>query len=82
MGFIYRKSICAVRVQLTYEGRHWQRWLANVNVDLMREPQRIANLYQTRAIRLEPVDLQLPSGLYHRGIAARISTAPRPGSYL
>lgn len=44
MGFIYRKSICAGRFQLTSDRRHWQRWLANVNGDLMREPRRIANL--------------------------------------
>jgi hypothetical protein len=45
------------RRQLSADRRHWQRWLANVEGDLAREPQRIADFYQTRSFRLEPVGL-------------------------
>ena len=37
--------------------RHWERWLANVDGDLEREPKRIAEFYRTQSYRLEPVGL-------------------------
>ena len=43
--------------QLSADRRHWERWLANVDGDLVREPQRIADFYQTKSFRLEPVGL-------------------------
>ncbi|GDY23060.1 hypothetical protein LBMAG56_44070 [Verrucomicrobiota bacterium] len=43
--------------QLSADRRHWERWLANVDGDLAREPQRIADFYQTKSFRLEPVGL-------------------------
>lgn len=45
------------RRQLSADRRHWQRWLANVEGDIAREPRRIADFYQTRSFRLEPVGL-------------------------
>jgi len=43
--------------QLSADRRHWQRWLGNVDGDLAREPQRIADFYHTKSFRLEPVGL-------------------------
>lgn len=43
--------------QLAADRRHWERWLANVDGDLAREPERIAEFYQTKSFRLEPVGL-------------------------
>jgi hypothetical protein len=43
--------------QLFADRRHWERWLANVDGDLEREPKRIAEFYQTKSFRLEPVGL-------------------------
>jgi len=43
--------------QLFADRRHWERWLANVEGDLAREPKRIAEFYQTKSFRLEPVGL-------------------------
>lgn len=43
--------------QLAADRRQWQRWLANVDVDLAQEPARIAEFYQTKSFRLEPVGL-------------------------
>ena len=43
------------RRQLTADRRHWEKWLANVDGDLAREPQRITNFYRTKSSRLEPV---------------------------
>ncbi|MEN9634675.1 MAG: hypothetical protein RL077_3079 [Verrucomicrobiota bacterium] len=45
------------RRQLSADRRRWQRWLTNVDGDLAREPQRIADFYRTRSYRLEPVGL-------------------------
>jgi hypothetical protein len=45
------------RRQRAADRRHWQRWLSNVDGDLTREPERIADFYQTRSARLEPVGL-------------------------
>lgn len=43
--------------QLLADRRHWERWLANVDGDLAREPKRIAEFYRTKSFRLEPVGL-------------------------
>lgn len=43
--------------QLSADRRHWERWLANVDGDLAREPQRITDFYETKSFRLEPVGL-------------------------
>ncbi|HEV2247240.1 MAG TPA: DISARM system SNF2-like helicase DrmD [Terriglobia bacterium] len=43
--------------QLAADRRHWERWLANVDGDLTREPKRIAEFYEPRSFRLEPVGL-------------------------
>ena len=43
--------------QLSADRRHWQRWLENVEGDLTREPQRIAEFYRTKSFRLEPIGL-------------------------
>jgi len=43
--------------QMSADRRHWERWLANVDGDLAREPKRIAEFYQTKSFRLEPVGL-------------------------
>jgi superfamily II DNA or RNA helicase len=43
--------------QLSADRRHWERWLADVEDDLKREPERIAEFYRTRSFRLEPVGL-------------------------
>jgi hypothetical protein len=43
--------------QLTADRRHWERWLASVDVDIAREPKRVAEFYQTKSFRLEPVGL-------------------------
>lgn len=45
------------RRQLGADRRHWERWLANVDGDLAREPKRIAEFYRTMSSRLEPVGL-------------------------
>ena len=47
----------AERRQRAADRRHWESWLANVEGDLTREPQRIAEFYQTKSFRLEPVGL-------------------------
>ncbi len=43
--------------QISADRRHWERWLANVDGDLSREPRRIAEFYQTQSFRIEPVGL-------------------------
>jgi len=43
--------------QIMADRRHWERWLANVDGDIEREPKRIADFYQTKSFRLEPVGL-------------------------
>lgn len=43
--------------QINADRRHWERWLANVDGDIEREPKRIADFYQTKSFRLEPVGL-------------------------
>jgi len=43
--------------QIAADRRHWERWLSNVDGDLAREPKRIAEFYETKSHRLEPVGL-------------------------
>lgn len=43
--------------QLESNRRYWQRWLANVERDLQREPDRVRNFYQVTSFRIEPVGL-------------------------
>jgi superfamily II DNA or RNA helicase len=43
------------RRQLSADRKHWEKWLANVDGDLAREPQRITDFYRTKSSRLEPV---------------------------
>jgi hypothetical protein len=43
--------------QMVADRRHWERWLANVDGDIEREPKRIAEFYRTKSFRLEPVGL-------------------------
>jgi superfamily II DNA/RNA helicase len=45
------------RRQRAADRRHWERWLANVDGDIAREPKRIADFYETKSFRLEPVGL-------------------------
>lgn len=43
--------------QLESNRRYWQRWLANVEGDLLREPDRVRNFYNIASVRIEPVGL-------------------------
>lgn len=43
--------------QISAGRRHWERWLANVDGDIEREPKRIADFDKTKSFRLEPVGL-------------------------
>lgn len=45
------------RRQRAADRRHWQSWLANVDADLVKEPQRVADFYRVKSFRLEPVGL-------------------------
>jgi hypothetical protein len=45
------------RRQLASNKRYWQRWLENVDGDLMREPARIIDFYRVASARIEPVGL-------------------------
>lgn len=45
------------RRQRAADRRHWQAWLANVEADIIREPQRVADFYDVKSFRLEPVGL-------------------------
>lgn len=45
------------RRQRAADRRHWLAWLDNVDGDLVREPQRIADFYRIKSARLEPVGL-------------------------
>ncbi|MFO1431494.1 MAG: DISARM system SNF2-like helicase DrmD [Candidatus Competibacteraceae bacterium] len=47
----------AERRQLEANRRYWQRWLADVEQDLSREPARIREFYQVVSARLEPVGI-------------------------
>ena len=43
--------------QLEANKRHWTKRLAMIERELQTEPQRIADLYQVQATRIEPVGL-------------------------
>ncbi|MBS1770567.1 MAG: DEAD/DEAH box helicase [Acidobacteria bacterium] len=43
--------------QLASDRRYWVSWLANVEGDLEREPERIRDFYRTVSARVEPVGL-------------------------
>lgn len=43
--------------QLESNRRYWQRWLANVEGDLRREPARVREFYNVTSFRIEPVGL-------------------------
>jgi len=45
------------RRQRAADRHHWQLWLNNVDGDLQREPQRVADFYRVKSFRLEPVGL-------------------------
>jgi hypothetical protein len=45
------------RKQLVADRKYWERWLANVDGDLGREPQKIREFYDVRSSRIEPVGL-------------------------
>lgn len=45
------------RRQLESNRRYWQQWLANVEGDLQREPERVRGFYQVTSFRIEPVGL-------------------------
>lgn len=45
------------RRQLESNRRYWQRWLANVEGDLAREPDRIREFYNVTSFRIEPIGL-------------------------
>ncbi len=43
--------------QLESNRRYWDKWLANVEGDLQREPDRVRQFYQVASSRIEPVGL-------------------------
>jgi superfamily II DNA or RNA helicase len=43
--------------QLESNRRYWDKWLANVDCDLTREPDRVRQFYQVASFRIEPVGL-------------------------
>jgi superfamily II DNA or RNA helicase len=43
--------------QLESNRRYWQRWLQDAQRDLVREPARIREFYQTASARIEPIGL-------------------------
>lgn len=43
--------------QLESNRRYWDKWLANVEGDLQREPDRVRQFYQVTSFRIEPVGL-------------------------
>jgi SNF2 family DNA or RNA helicase len=45
------------RCQLESNRRYWDKWLANVEGDLQREPNRVRQFYQVASFRIEPVGL-------------------------
>jgi hypothetical protein len=45
------------RRQYEYNRRYWQRWVENVEGDLLREPERILAFYRTSSYRIEPVGI-------------------------
>jgi len=45
------------RRQYESNRRYWERWIANVDGDLAREPARILDFYRTSSHRIEPVGI-------------------------
>jgi len=45
------------RRQLEANRRHWEKRLAIIDRELQREPDRVRELYQVKAKRIEPVGL-------------------------
>jgi len=43
--------------QLESNRRYWDKWLANVEGDLQREPERVRKFYKASSFRIEPVGL-------------------------
>ena len=43
--------------QLESNRRYWDKWLANVEGDLQREPERVRKFYEVSSFRIEPVGL-------------------------
>jgi hypothetical protein len=43
--------------QLESNRRYWDKWLANVEGDLQREPDRVRRFYQVASFRIEPVGI-------------------------
>lgn len=43
--------------QLESNRRYWDKWLANVEGDLQREPERVRKFYDVTSFRVEPVGL-------------------------
>ncbi len=43
--------------QLESNRRYWDKWLANVEGDLQREPERVRKFYEVASFRIEPVGL-------------------------
>jgi superfamily II DNA or RNA helicase len=43
--------------QLESNRRYWDKWLANVEGDLQREPDRVRKFYEVASFRIEPVGL-------------------------
>lgn len=43
--------------QLESNRRYWDKWLANVEGDLQREPERVRKFYEAASFRIEPVGL-------------------------
>jgi hypothetical protein len=43
--------------QLESNRRYWDKWLANVEDDLKREPERVRKFYEVASFRIEPVGL-------------------------
>lgn len=43
--------------QLESNRRYWQKWLANVEGDLKREPDRVRDFYRVTSFRIEPIGL-------------------------
>jgi len=50
-------SVDLEKRQLESNRRHWNKWLANVEGDLRREPDRVRKFYQVASFRIEPVGL-------------------------
>lgn len=43
--------------QLESNRRYWDKWLANVEGDLQREPERVRKFYEVASFRIEPIGL-------------------------